>query len=130
MNVQLEVAKEISRLCGMTNQVSSLGWHFIYNNLHYFYIPDSNHNYIRIIIPHILKIKQENKDEVVAAINETNRTVKFIKAVILNNGSVAISYDHRLAENENIAEIVSHIIKTVDFASAYLKKKISECFIC
>lgn len=125
MNIQSDIKKEITRLCGKTNKVSSFGWHFTHNDLHYFYPPDKDDKYIRITIPHILKV-EENMSEVTAAINETNREVKFVKVVILNNGSVSISYDHKIAENENIEDIVSHIIKTLDFASNHLKKKISE----
>lgn len=123
--MQSEIKKEITRLCGKTNKVSSFGWHFTHNDLHYFYVPDKDDKYIRITIPHIVKVEQENMNEVTAAINETNREVKFVKAVILSNGSVSISYDHKIAENENIEGIVSHIIKTLDFASNHLKKKIS-----
>lgn len=76
-------------------------------------------------IPHIMKVELDNMNEVKVAVNSTNRELRFIKAVILNNGSVSICYDHKITKNENIAEVVSHIIKTLDFASNHLKKKIS-----
>lgn len=126
MNTQEEIKQEIIKLCGNTNKVSSFGWHFMRNNLHYFYVPDKEHKFIRITIPHIVKVDDANKESVTDIINETNREVKFVKAVILENGSISISYDHKVAEQENMAQIVSHIINTLDFASNYLMNKIKE----
>lgn len=126
MNKQEEIKQEIIKLCGNTNKVSSFGWHFVRKDLHYFYVPDKENKFIRITIPHIIKVDDANMENVIEIINETNREVKFIKAVILENGSISISYDHKVAEQENIAQIVRHIIDTLDFASNYLMKKIKE----
>lgn len=123
MNMQEEIKKEIIRLCGNTKKVSSFGWYFVHNNLHYLYVPDKEHKFIRITIPHIVKVDDVNIESVIDIINETNREVKFVKAVILKNGSISISYDHKIAEQENISQIVNHIISTLDFASSYLLKK-------
>lgn len=126
MNKQEEIKQEIIKLCGSTYKVSSFGWHFVRNDLHYFYVPDKENKFIRITIPHIIKVDDANMENVTEIINETNREVKFIKAVVLENGSISISYDHKVAEQEDISQIVSHIINTLDFASTYLMNKIKE----
>lgn len=126
MNMQEKVTKEIINLCGGAEKLSSYGWHFVHNSLHYFYAPDNDQKYIRITIPHISKVIENNMNEVTNAVNETNREVKFIKAVILKKGSISISYDHKIAENEDIAQIVQHMITTLDFASKHLINKIKD----
>lgn len=79
---------------------------------------------IRMSIPHVVNSKEYEKDDVDTAINETNREVKFIKAMVLNNGSVSLNYDHLISNSENISEIVEHIIKTLYIASEYLVLKL------
>lgn len=126
MNIQSKITKQIELLCGKTNKVSSFGWHFTHKELHYFYVPDKENKFIRITIPHIVKVNDMDTKSITDVINETNREVKFVKAVILDNGSISISYDHKIAAQENLSEIAHHIINTLDFASSYLIKKMKE----
>lgn len=117
------VIDEIKRLCRKVRVLNN-GWcHFVYRHLHYLYIPDDANGMIRISIPHVVNSKEYNKEEADAAVNETNREVKFIKAMVLNNGSISLNYDHRTSNGENVSEIVEHIIKTLCIASEYLVLK-------
>lgn len=118
------VTAEIKRQCGKVRVLNN-GWcHFVYRHLHYLYIPDDANGMIRISIPHVVNSKDYKKEEVDAAVNETNREVKFIKAMLLNNGSISLNYDHRISNGEDIGEIVEHIIKTLYIASEYLVLKL------
>ena len=100
------VIEEIKRLCGKVRVLNN-GWcHFVYRHLHYLYIPDESNGMIRISIPHVVNSKEYKKEEVDTAVNETNRKVKFIKAMVLNNGSISLNYDHRISNGENASEIV------------------------
>lgn len=118
------VIKEIKRHCGKVRVLNN-GWcHFVYRHLHYLNIPDNANEMIRISIPYVVNSKEYKKEEVDAAVNETNREVKFIKAMVLNNGSISLNYDHRINDDENVSEIVEHIIKTLYIASEYLVLKL------
>ena len=118
------VIKEIKRQCGKVRVLNN-GWcHFVYRHLHYLNIPDNANEMIRISIPYVVNSKEYKKEEVDAAVNETNREVKFIKAMVLNNGSISLNYDHRINDDENVSEIVEHIIKTLYIASEYLILKL------
>lgn len=125
---QEEITQEIIKLCGSTNKVPLFGWHFVYKERHYFYVPDKERKFIRITIPHIIRVNDMDIKMVTDIINETNREVKFIKTVILENGSISISYDHKITEKENLGIIVNHIINSLDFASNYLMNKFKEKF--
>lgn len=124
MVMQSKLKEEIIKLCGQANEVPSVGWHFMYNEHHYLCVPNRKHLLLRFSIPHLVKSEDYGHQLVLNAVNETNREVKFIKAVILKNGSVSISYDHKLTEGDIIEQLVPHIIKTLDFASNYIKSKI------
>ena len=118
------VIEKIKRLCGKVKMLNN-GWcHFVYHHLHYLNIPDDTNEMIRISIPHVVNSKEYKKEEVDAAVNETNREVKFIKVMVLDNGSISLNYDHRISNNENVSEIVEHIIKTLYIASEYLVLKL------
>ncbi len=118
------VIEEIKRQCGKVRPLNN-GWcHFVYHHLHYLYIPDDSNGMIRISIPHVVNSKGYKKERVDSAVNETNREVRFIKAMVLNNGSVSLNYDHWISKDENVMEIVEHIITTLYMASEYLVLKL------
>ena len=79
---------------------------------------------IRFCVPHLVKANEYNADLLSDAINETNRNVKFIKAVKLDCGSVSLDYDHKTVSDESADTIVPHIINALDFASNYLLNKL------
>ena len=118
------VIEEIQRLCGKVRVLNNDWYHFVYNHLHYLYIPDDTNGMIRMSIPHVVGSNGYEKEDVDAAVNETNREVKFIKAMVLNNGSISLNYDHRISNDEKVNEIVEHIIKTLYIASEYLVLKL------
>ena len=79
---------------------------------------------IRFFVPHVVKSNEYNAKILSEAINETNRNVKFIKAVKLDCGSVSLDYDHKTTSDESADTIVPHIINALDFASTYLLNKL------
>ena len=51
-------------------------------------------------------------------------SVKFIKVIRLDCGSVSLNYDYKTSSDETAEAIVSHIITALDFASAYLLNRL------
>jgi len=124
MDRQTEIVDEIKKECGNVDKLPLIGWHFMYNDRHYLYMGARSGNELRFCIPHLMKSKDCDCERLTEAINETNRTVKYIKAMVLESGSVSLDYDHKLTDSESASEIVPHIIKSLDFASNYLINKI------
>ena len=108
---QEEIVNEIRKKCGHVEMLPSMGWHFIYHDRHFFYMTG-------------IKANEYNTELLSDAINETNRNVKFIKAVKLDCGSVSLDYDHKTTSDESADTIVPHIINALDFASTYLLNKL------
>ena len=121
---QEEIVNEIRKKCGHVEMLPSMGWHFIYHDRHFFYMTGRSEGMIRFCVPHLVKANEYNADFLSDAINETNRNVKFIKAVKLDCGSVSLDYDHKTTSDESAKTIVPHIINALDFASTYLLNKL------
>ena len=121
---QEEIVNEIRKKCGHVEMLPQVGWHFIYHDRHFFYMAGTSEGMIRFCVPHLVKANEYNAGLLSEAINETNRSVKFIKAVKLDCGSVSLDYDHKTTSDESADTIVPHIINALDFASNYLLNKL------
>ena len=123
---QEEIVNEIHRMCGQTILMPSLGWHFKYKEQVYFYVVGKDESMIRFCIPFVAGLLSNDKDLLKDAVNETNRNVKFIKALLSEKDEtkVSLDYDHKITDIESANDIVPHIIKALDFAVRFLKRTV------
>ena len=123
---QEEIVNEIRQMCGQTILMPSLGWHFKYNGQVYFYVVGKDESMIRFCIPFVAGLPLHDKELLKDAVNETNRNVKFIKALLSekDDAKVSLDYDHKITDLESARDIVPHIIKTLDFAVRYLEERV------
>lgn len=125
MNKQTDVVNEIRKMCANVDCMLPMGWHFMYNERHFFYVHSSNDFVIRFCIPHLVMASDYDASRVTEDVNETNKNVKYIKVIILDGGSISLDYDHWVTEGERMGDIVPHIIKALDFASVFLINKLN-----
>ena len=125
---QEEIVNEIRRMCGQTISMPSLGWHFKYKEQVYIYVVGKDESMIRFCIPFVAGLLSNDKELLKEAVNETNRKVKFIKALLSekDEAKVSLDYDHKITDLESAKDIVPHIIKTLAFAVGYFKERIRE----
>lgn len=123
---QDEIVNEIRQMCGQTILMPSLGWHFKYNGQVYFYVVGKDESMIRFCIPFVAGLSLYDKELLKEAVNETNRNVKFIKALLSekDDAKVSLDYDHKITDLESAKDIVPHIIKTLAFAVKYLEERV------
>lgn len=123
---QEEIVNEIRRMCGQTILMPSLGWHFKYNGQVYFYVVGKDESMVRFCIPFVARLPLYDKELLKEAVNETNRNVKFIKALLSekDDAKVSLDYDHKITDLESAKDIVPHIIKSLDFAVRFLKRTV------
>ena len=123
---QEEIVNEIRRMCGQTILMPSLGWHFKYKEQVYIYVVGKDESMIRFCIPFVAGLLSNDKELLKEAVNETNRNVKFIKALLSDKDEAKISldYDHKITDKESAKDIVPHIINALDFAVKYLMKSL------
>ena len=121
---QEEIVNEIRKKCGDVEMIPVINcWHFIYHGQYFIYLGRSE-GMLRFYIPCLVKVDRYDAKVVSEAINETNRNVKFIKAVKLDSGYISLDYDHKATSDEPAETIIPHIIDTLDFASTYLLNKL------
>ena len=125
---QEEIVNEIRRMCGQTILMPSLGWHFKYNGQVYIYVVGKDESMVRFCIPFVARLPLYDKELLKEAVNETNRNVKFIKALLSekDDAKVSLDYDHKITDLVYAKDIVPHIIKTLDFAVGYFKERVRE----
>ena len=123
---QEEIVNEIRQMCGQTILMPSLGWHFKYNGQVYFYVVGKDESMVRFCIPFVARLPLYDKELLKEAVNETNRNVKFIKALLSekDDAKVSLDYDHKITDLESAKDIVPHIIKSLDFAVGFLKRTV------
>ena len=121
---QEEIVNEIRQMCGQTILMPSLGWHFKYNGQVYFYVVGKDESMVRFCIPFVARLPVYDKELLKEAVNETNRNVKFIKALLSekDDAKVSLDYDHKITDQESAKDIVPHIIKSLDFAVGFLER--------
>lgn len=121
---QEEIVNEIRQMCGQTILMPSLGWHFKYNGQVYFYVVGKDESMIRFCIPFVAGLPLYDKKLLKDAVNDTNRNVKFIKALLSekDDAKVSLDYDHKITDLESAKDIVPHIIKSLDFAVRFLER--------
>lgn len=121
-----QVIEEIKRLCGRVERMPGVGYSFWINNTLCLYLCYKGNESLRFVIPNLATTTEDNKNMMLDMVNHVNREVKYIKAALLDNGSLKITYDHKVFSKENPREVVSHIIKALDFASGYIREKIEK----
>ena len=128
MKYQNEIIEQLKVLANNVRYLGGVGWwYFKYRTYQMVYIPtDDSSNTIRICIPHFNDTSQYESKQLTIAINETNREVKYVKVVVLGNGSISINYDHKYDNENDLHLILCHILKTLCFAAEYLTNKLSE----
>lgn len=125
---QEEIVNEIRQMCGQTILMPSLGWHFKYNGQVYFYVLGKGESMIRFCIPFVVGLPLQNKEQLKEAVNDTNKNVKYTKALLSgkDEAKVSLDYGHKITDKESTKNIVPHIIKTLDFSVGYLEKRVRE----
>ena len=125
MECQNEIIGQLKVLATDVNRFEGIGWwNFEYGGYRMVFIPgNESSNTIRICVPHFGSAGRYHKERLLAAINETNREVRYVKVVILDNGSVSLNYDHKYDTSGDLRPILLHMMDTLCFAAGYLKKK-------
>lgn len=126
MNLQEEFIKEIGAYCSEVEPLPIAGFHFVYHGHHMVYLPAQGSQRVRFCIPFIAKAQEFKPERLATYINETNREVRYIKVIELENGCISLNYDHKMSSGEKAKDIVPHILETLDFASHYFLRKIND----
>ena len=116
------IEKLIRQKCGRMGVLPN-GWHlFSFHGRHFIYESDGK-GLLQFGIPYLMDSERYDMESVILAINDTNCRMRFIKAVLLDNGVVALTYDYMVMGAEHLGRVADHIIETLDRAADYFLGK-------
>ena len=93
-------------------ELGDVGFVFKYEDINYLYMPDDDdEQFLRIVIPHLFEVTDENRVAVLDAMHETGLLLKYAKVCIMYENAAWAIYEHRLTSTDNLAELLKHIIR-------------------
>ena len=112
--MQPEIIRPILTRLGFFSNPVSDEWsalEFSFEGVNMLFLPDDDEKCVMMAVPNIFGVDDENRMLVYETANELNNSMKFLKAGILSNESVWLTYEHFLGSNEVSEEIVEHMIR-------------------
>lgn len=103
-----------------------VGYVFKYEEMNYLYMPEEDdEQFLRIVIPHLFEVTEENRVAVLDAMHETGLLLKYAKVCIMYGDTVWAIYEHRLCAADNLSDLLEHIIRVLALAVYVFNKKIN-----
>lgn len=107
-------------------ELGDVGFVFKYEDINYLYMPDDDdEQFLRIVIPHLFEVTDENRVAVLDAMHETGLLLKSAKVCIMYENAAWAIYEHRLTSTDNLAELLEHIIRVLEATAHVFYKKIN-----
>lgn len=120
------VIQRIEDICGEVQQIEHIGCLFKLDGTHCIYMENNDPYLMKITIPSLTTVTDENKTHITEIINQVNSEIKYVKSFVLDNGCVSIVYERRILNGEKPEQVVGHVINALQFASEYVRKRISK----
>lgn len=105
--------------------VGEVGYAFQYEDMDYIYMPDEDEQFLRMVIPNLFEVTDDNRLAVLDAISETESLLKYAKVCIIGGNVVWAMYDHHLNSTDNLTGLLEHIINVLGIAAIVFGKKIN-----
>ena len=96
---------------GLRPQETDFGYVFEYQNLTFFIIwDDKDDQYLKIALPGIFNVDDNNRDDALVAVNEVNKEWKVIKSVVTDN-EVWVVAEQFVDKDPKLSDLVPRTIK-------------------
>lgn len=125
MDYRKTVLEHLSSMGFEPAEIEGIGYVFAYEDINILYMPDEDdENFLRISIPSIFDVTEENLEAVLEAAQETSLLLKYTKINIMHKSSVWAVYEHYLVSEENMDELLEHMIRALLATANVFQKKI------
>ena len=126
MNQKGIILKQLESMGFEPVELGEAGYLFKYEDFTYLFMPDEDDdNFLRILIPRIFDVTDENRLEVLEAMQETTQILKYVKVCIMYETSVWACYEHYLNSTDNLTDLLEHIIHILETSVHVFYKKIN-----
>lgn len=96
---------------GLRPQDTEFGYIFEYDKLTFFvFWDDDDDQYLKLALPGIFDVNDNNRDDALVAVNEVNKEWKVIKAVVTDD-DVWVAAEQFVDKDPNFSDIVPRTIK-------------------
>lgn len=96
---------------GLRPQETDFGYVFEYQNLTFFiFWDDDDDQYLKIALPGIFNVDDNNRDDALVAVNEVNKEWKVIKAVVTDD-EVWVVAEQFVDKDPSLVDLVPRTIK-------------------
>lgn len=119
------ILQELNAMGYEPTEVESLGYVFCHEDKYFLYSPEDDDEFLRIAIPQLYDVTEENRIDVIKALHETAYLIKYSKPVIMYTDSVWAIYEHKLVTTDNLSELLEHIIRVLEVTAFVFQKKIN-----
>ena len=105
-----------------------MGYSFEYESLGLLYLPNENDDtFLNLAVPNIWEGDGEQVTEAYAVVNQINTSLKYVKAYMLGC-RMWLFYERELLDNEDLEEIVAHMVVRLALATGTAHKAVHEHF--
>jgi len=126
MNQKEIILEQLNAMGFEPVELGDAGFVFKYDDLNYLYMPDEDdEQFLRIAIPHLFEVTDENRVAVLEAMHDTSLLLKYAKVNIMYESAAWAVYEHRLTTTDNLPELLEHIIRVLEAAAHVFYKKIN-----
>ena len=91
-------------------------YHFKVNGLDCLYMKTGRRNYLRFVAPCVSQVPVSQQNDYMSMLNQVNKEIRYIKALLLDNGNIAVNYDCRLVDEQSHREVVTPLVSTKSFS--------------
>ena len=106
-NVMVELQK-----LGLLPKKEEFGIGFKYQMVNYVYMDDNEEEYLKIYIPGIMEVDDDDLGMVLTLLNSINNKMKVVKLVVADN-LVWCCYEARVHEGVNLGDMVEHAVEAL-----------------
>ena len=126
MNQKETIIRKLKALGFDPADFGAMGCVFRYEGLNYLYLPDDrDEHFLRIIVPNLFTITDDNRVEVLEAMHETGQMLKYSKVCIMYEDSVCAVYEHLYGDTEDLTDILEHMILVLALTANVFHEKIN-----
>ncbi len=107
-------------------ELGDVGYVFKYEDTDFLYMTDDDdEQFLRIVIPFLYEVTDENRTAVLEAMHGTAMMLKYAKMYIMDETTVWAVYEHRLSSSDDLPDLLEHIIRVLEAAAHVFHKKIN-----
>lgn len=121
------ILKQLRAMGFELKKMEDIGYVFKHNGLNYVYMPDNeDKHFLRIAVPCLYEVTEENRMAVLVAVNETNLILKYSRMGIMYDNTVWAVYEHYLHATDNLDDLLDTILCVINVMVCIFRDKINE----